>query len=1403
MPSLSKLAVLAVGAFALVDAKTCPPMGAVFPAPQAPSQNKGVKSAASALKDALDEQMGSLFETSAVSIGVKSIHEDEPLFTYHFTPPNPGSGAQKIGDNTMYRIASVSKLFTVLAALQNTNIDMNASVLKYLPHLNETATGDSILSLDWEDITVASLTGHLSGLGVDLAQDLGVVGSEAWVKMGLPEFAAKSGPTCSGLPGTIPCTKEDLLDQVNRRPPIYAPYTNPVYSNIGIAMLGLVVEAATNKTFHEVVTRDILDAVGMKHTSTGEVPSAKDIFIPEGDTIWNSTLEVFDAAGGMYSSLGDLQAFGEAILTNKLLSPMETRRWMKPASTTSSWGYMVGHPWEILRSDNITSDGRLIDVYTKSGDLGLYHALTGLVPDYDLVITVMMAGAEASARYAPSIAFSAVIKSLLPAIEAAGREQAKTSYVGEYTEQSTNSSITFKTDGGPGLVISEWTVRGFDVLKNIGGYSWATLETGKVGSPPPVAARVYPTNLQGDDKAAWRAVFDFTNSTVDDALDNKLFFKDGSCQTWFSQDRQTYDFLSLDEFVFVQSEGEAKTVKNPAFNITLTKVHPAPEKKTNAAGTATGAPGALGAALAASLVLRPPGTTRDHLPCINSARGTAAITSESAGDRDGLARGDIPSSTPRATHNVDGRPGHSGEWLWLRPPVTCSRMQQEEGAVLPVQVFTTLPLRVRDRDVRHNDMRHSDPGLCKFPTLGMRTDARPKRVPESLHFAPGAFRLRSPTESSMSSISSANVPDSATTHSLSTLASPISTSYASDVQELFASTSIGSRPTSRICHRHQPSNGTCSTFVNDEDDGPIITGYPDFELKLRQLREDHRPTAIVGESQPVSPATESPVIKDEDTRTECESVDIADTDADADADLDFDADADGECDANTQKWEGSSTTSEDLSRDDSNMLLGYALQLVYGIDINEASISSATAQGLVANFVQDIDKHIWKAPSDTQLSHTMSTSSSSSTPSQEGLGGNHGRGGKRKKLGKREDDGDEFSDGEGSGFLPTKRVRPNPREDDNLRLSCPFRKRNPHRFNVRDHHSCAMTYFPKFAELRQHIVKQHKRDDPTAFVCDRCTRDFPTGKELRDHRRLPKEQICDIKDNDVESGIDSTTATKLLSRKRASGASTLIQWREIWNILFPDDEDREIKPYDFTPVIEHFELSSNYLVGFEQLQLSLRDKISNPATLETLSTKFHQCFVETLEKCIADAQSMPYTNRSNKKSEIVKTQAPQTIVQRKSRGIQPRPDSGVVMDDGSEESGSIMGAGIGLGPRDSIRTVKGAQRRGSSLARETVHEVLPATSMPGNFDEPLMRTQQPAMTPLGMATPASMDPAAVQAWNNSVIYPPLDDGTMALPDQFVQSGGLAPQTEYMSWMPQMYQQAFGNIDNGFTGFNGQ
>lgn len=168
MPSLSKItAAFAISTLAFVNAKTCPPMGAVLPAPKAPSRNEAAGEATMRLKYGLNEQIASMSRSSAVSIAVKSLYEDELLFNYHFTPPLPGLGVKTVDEDTIYRIASGTKLVTVLAALLSEDIDMGASVLKYLPELKDTSGNNPITSIPWEDISVESLAAHLSGVGVD------------------------------------------------------------------------------------------------------------------------------------------------------------------------------------------------------------------------------------------------------------------------------------------------------------------------------------------------------------------------------------------------------------------------------------------------------------------------------------------------------------------------------------------------------------------------------------------------------------------------------------------------------------------------------------------------------------------------------------------------------------------------------------------------------------------------------------------------------------------------------------------------------------------------------------------------------------------------------------------------------------------------------------------------------------------------------------------------------------------------------------------------------------------------------------------------------------------------------------------------------------------------------------
>ncbi|EHK19384.1 uncharacterized protein TRIVIDRAFT_46594 [Trichoderma virens Gv29-8] len=565
-------------------AQTYPPLGIVLPPAQAPSNNPAVISATKKLTATIDSKFSSQLNSSGISLVVKSIHEDVPLFSYHFTPQVlSGIGTAAINENTIFRVGSLSKLFPALAALQISSIHMDDLVLKYIPEIKDAIVAGSVESIPWDDITVDSLMTHLSGLPTDTAMDLGIFPVSLWQEIGLPAIPDGTGPNCSGLPGTVPCTKQDLINELKQRDPIYLPYTTPSYSNVGFAILGMVIDAAINDTYINAIQHDIFDVMGMNSSSfNGFVDSfPENGFVPVGETTWNATLGVFESAGGMFSTTSDLIAFTDGILTNRFLSSRRTREWMKPRSHTSSWGYSVGAPWEILRSDQITADGRIVDLYTKSGDLGLYHALLGLVPDYDISVVLFAAGAEVSPDTTAEI-FSAVIEGLLPAIDEAGRSEVATipeALIGTYIDKTTNSSLILSINSEDAIKIEKFVVRSFDVLHHSSLYSLDALsmDDGSLPEDSYVDARLYPTNLVGQTKdvfkqMSWRAVYDTRTAKEKSAEDAKLVFKNGSCQSWTQLDRAAYNFLSLGDFLFTYGpKNEVTLIKNAAFNITLTK----------------------------------------------------------------------------------------------------------------------------------------------------------------------------------------------------------------------------------------------------------------------------------------------------------------------------------------------------------------------------------------------------------------------------------------------------------------------------------------------------------------------------------------------------------------------------------------------------------------------------------------------------------------------------------------------------------------------------------------------------------------------------------------------------------------------------------------------------------------
>ncbi|KAJ3460776.1 hypothetical protein MRS44_011643 [Fusarium solani] len=562
------------------DAGQCPPLGPVLPPPKRPSQHPAVRAAIEGIIASLKAQTAG-FNYSAVSVGVRSIYEDTPFLDFHHTPPDPASkrGAKEVDASTVYRLGSVSKLFTVLGALKLAEdgvLSMNDPVGWWIPELsgrdNDPESEDELDRIEWEDVTVEAVAAHLSGIGGDMTGDLASFDAD-WEALGLPKASPETKTrACSGNGGLRPCTREDLLEAFrHRRPPVYPPGQVPVYSNAGTSIVGLVVETASNKTFEASLHDLVLEPLALRDTSVGTVPEKSDqMFIPAGSTDWDMDLGIFAPAGGMNSNTKDLLSFMTGILKNSALSPASTRRWLKPASFLSAWSSAVGAPWEIYRVDNLTSDRRIIDLYTKGGSLTSYYSALALVPDLGFVISVLAAGPEVIGLW-PSLASLQAMEVLIPAMDLAAKDEARKRFAGTYTDKDSGSRLTLSLGDGPGLALSDWVVRDFEVLPNLGRYNPATMNATTGSSLTSI--RMFPMGIENDRRSGWRATFPAFTDEEAKVIDSSTSIRDASCVTWRMVDRLIYNDLSMDHFEFQFGEdGETATsIKCKGFDVELTR----------------------------------------------------------------------------------------------------------------------------------------------------------------------------------------------------------------------------------------------------------------------------------------------------------------------------------------------------------------------------------------------------------------------------------------------------------------------------------------------------------------------------------------------------------------------------------------------------------------------------------------------------------------------------------------------------------------------------------------------------------------------------------------------------------------------------------------------------------------
>jgi CubicO group peptidase (beta-lactamase class C family) len=250
LPRVTSILSLFLSSVKLIHCSCNDPFPA-FPPPKLHPPSNELKQALKYIEALVEEKASpSQYDTTSFSLEITS--SQSALWEYHHTgrtlsPTRPG--ATSVNGSSFYRIASITKVFTVLSILQQHakgTLRLDDSVSQYLPELSGT--------LPWHDITLRALGSQLSGIPGDLFQSDIINDFADPTMLGLPPKSRKGLPTCDEYSlFTRACDEKDLIEQLRKQTPIFAPAQQPSYCNIGFEILGLVLEKVTGMRFSEYV----------------------------------------------------------------------------------------------------------------------------------------------------------------------------------------------------------------------------------------------------------------------------------------------------------------------------------------------------------------------------------------------------------------------------------------------------------------------------------------------------------------------------------------------------------------------------------------------------------------------------------------------------------------------------------------------------------------------------------------------------------------------------------------------------------------------------------------------------------------------------------------------------------------------------------------------------------------------------------------------------------------------------------------------------------------------------------------------------------------------------------------------------------------------------------------------
>ncbi len=271
-------------------------------------------SVASALKPFIESQMA-LAGIPGLSIAI--VDDQQIVWAQGFGMADP---KQKIAATaeTVYRIGSVSKLFTDIGIMQRVErgeINLDAPVSDYLPDFKPKNPFGKL-------ITLRELMSHRSGL-------------------------LREPPVGNYFETTEP-TLAATVASLNDTELVYAPGTHTKYSNAAIAVVGRVLETQAHQPFAPYLKGSVLDPMGLRHSSF--VPDAQIIQKLAKAEMWTYDGKTFEAptfqlgmapAGSMYSTVEDLGKFLSVLIAQ---GKTEHGTLIQPATLAKMWSPQFPNP---------------------------------------------------------------------------------------------------------------------------------------------------------------------------------------------------------------------------------------------------------------------------------------------------------------------------------------------------------------------------------------------------------------------------------------------------------------------------------------------------------------------------------------------------------------------------------------------------------------------------------------------------------------------------------------------------------------------------------------------------------------------------------------------------------------------------------------------------------------------------------------------------------------------------------------------------------------------------------------------------------------------------------------------------------------------------------------------------